>query len=169
MSRSRTGLPSRCFHPDSISTSSASRRSSSIGRSTAGSAHRCGTSKSYDACRYALSQHRRYSESGATAALRHHRHRRHGHYFPKFIEESLGAKFQIVLGYPGNRDVEVAIERGEVHCYAITKEAFLREPGSWLKKALCERWCKEDKNGIRSFPKRRPSMSSWKNTKRRMS
>jgi tripartite-type tricarboxylate transporter receptor subunit TctC len=57
-----------------------------------------------------------------------------GHYFPKFIEQALGAKMQIVLGYPGNRDVEVAIERGEVHCYAITKEAFLREPGrSWLK------------------------------------
>ncbi len=60
-----------------------------------------------------------------------------GHYFPKFIEESLGAKIQIVLGYPGNRNVEVAIERGEVHCYAITKEAFLREPGrSWLKKGF---------------------------------
>jgi tripartite-type tricarboxylate transporter receptor subunit TctC len=60
-----------------------------------------------------------------------------GHYFPKFLEESLGAKFHLVLGYPGNRDVEVAIERGEVHCYAITKEAFLREPGrSWLKKGF---------------------------------
>jgi tripartite-type tricarboxylate transporter receptor subunit TctC len=58
-----------------------------------------------------------------------------GHYFPKFLEEALGAKFQLVLGYPGNRDVEVAMERGEVHCYAITKEAFLREPGrTWLKK-----------------------------------
>jgi tripartite-type tricarboxylate transporter receptor subunit TctC len=60
-----------------------------------------------------------------------------GHYFPKFLEEALGAKIQIVLGYPGNRDVEVAIERGEVQCYAITKEAFLREPGrSWLKKGF---------------------------------
>jgi tripartite-type tricarboxylate transporter receptor subunit TctC len=60
-----------------------------------------------------------------------------GHYFPKFLEEALGAKFQLVLGYPGNRDVELAIERGEVHCYAITKEAFLREPGrSWLKKGF---------------------------------
>jgi tripartite-type tricarboxylate transporter receptor subunit TctC len=57
-----------------------------------------------------------------------------GHYFPKFLEEALGAKIQVVLGYPGNREVEVAIERGEVQCYAITKEAFLREPGrSWLK------------------------------------
>jgi tripartite-type tricarboxylate transporter receptor subunit TctC len=60
-----------------------------------------------------------------------------GHYFPKFVDESLGANIQIVLGYPGNRDVEVAIERGEVHCYAITKEAFLRDPGrSWLKKGF---------------------------------
>ncbi len=60
-----------------------------------------------------------------------------GHYFPKFVEEALGAKIQIVLGYPGNRDVEMAIERGEVHCYAITKEAFLREPGrSWLKRGF---------------------------------
>jgi len=60
-----------------------------------------------------------------------------GHYFPKFLEEALGAKFHLVLGYPGNRDVEVAIERGEVQCYAITKEAFLREPGrSWLKKGF---------------------------------
>lgn len=58
-----------------------------------------------------------------------------GHYFPKFLEDALGAKFQLVLGYPGNRDVEIAMERGEVHCYAITKEAFLREPGrGWLKK-----------------------------------
>ena len=57
-----------------------------------------------------------------------------GHYFPKFIEEALGAKINVVLGYPGNREVELAIERGEVQCYAITKEAFLREPGrSWLK------------------------------------
>jgi tripartite-type tricarboxylate transporter receptor subunit TctC len=60
-----------------------------------------------------------------------------GHYFPKFLEEALGGKIQIVLGYPGNRDVEVAIERGEVQCYAITKEAFLREPGrSWLKQGF---------------------------------
>jgi tripartite-type tricarboxylate transporter receptor subunit TctC len=60
-----------------------------------------------------------------------------GHYFPKFIEDALGAKIQVVLGYPGNRDVEVAIERGEVQCYAITKEAFLREPGrGWLKRGF---------------------------------
>lgn len=57
-----------------------------------------------------------------------------GHYFPRFLEQAFGANFHLVLGYPGNRDVELAIERGEVHCYAITKEAFLRDPGrGWLK------------------------------------
>jgi tripartite-type tricarboxylate transporter receptor subunit TctC len=60
-----------------------------------------------------------------------------GYYFPRFLEDAVGAKFQLVLGYPGNRDVEIAIERGEVHCYAITKEAFLREPGrGWLKRGF---------------------------------
>jgi tripartite-type tricarboxylate transporter receptor subunit TctC len=60
-----------------------------------------------------------------------------GHYFPKFLEEALGLKFHIVLGYPGTKDVEVAMERGEVHCYAITKEAFAREPGrTWIKKGF---------------------------------
>ena len=79
-----------------------------------------------------------------------------GHYFPKFIEEAVGAKIQIVLGYPGNRDVEIAIERGEVHCYAITKEAFLREPGrSWLKKGLSAPWSKADRNAMNCFPTRR--------------
>jgi tripartite-type tricarboxylate transporter receptor subunit TctC len=60
-----------------------------------------------------------------------------GHYFPRFVEEALGVKFHVVLGYPGTRDVEVALERGEVQCYAVTKEIFAREPGrGWLKKGF---------------------------------
>jgi tripartite-type tricarboxylate transporter receptor subunit TctC len=60
-----------------------------------------------------------------------------GHSFPRFLEEALGTKIQIVLGYPGTRDIEVALERAELQCYAITQEAFLREPGrSWMKKGF---------------------------------
>lgn len=60
-----------------------------------------------------------------------------GHSFPRFLEEALGTKIQIVLGYPGTRDIEVALERGELQCYGITQEAFLREPGrSWMKKGF---------------------------------
>jgi tripartite-type tricarboxylate transporter receptor subunit TctC len=57
-----------------------------------------------------------------------------GHYFPQFVEEALGAKFKMVLGYQGTRDIELALERGEVNCYAVTREVFEREPArSWLK------------------------------------
>ena len=62
-----------------------------------------------------------------------------GHYFPKFIEESLGAKIQIVLGYPGNRDVEVAIERGEVHCYRSQRGLPARPRPFVVEERLCPR------------------------------
>jgi tripartite-type tricarboxylate transporter receptor subunit TctC len=57
-----------------------------------------------------------------------------GHYFPQFLEEALGVKFKMVLGYQGTRDIELAFERGEVNCYAVTKEVFEREPArTWLR------------------------------------
>lgn len=57
-----------------------------------------------------------------------------GHYFPQFLEESLGAKFHMIIGYQGTRDIELAFERGEVNCYAVTREVFEREPArAWLK------------------------------------
>jgi tripartite-type tricarboxylate transporter receptor subunit TctC len=56
------------------------------------------------------------------------------HYFPQFLEEALGLKFQMVAGYQGTKDIELAFERGEVNCYASTKEIFEREPArSWRK------------------------------------
>jgi tripartite-type tricarboxylate transporter receptor subunit TctC len=57
-----------------------------------------------------------------------------GNYFPQFLEEALGGKFQMIIGYQGTRDIELAFERGEVNCYAVTKEVFEREPArAWLK------------------------------------
>jgi tripartite-type tricarboxylate transporter receptor subunit TctC len=56
------------------------------------------------------------------------------HYFPRFVEEALGVKFHMVTGYPGTRDIEVATERGEIHCYAATKEVLTRDPSrAWVK------------------------------------
>jgi tripartite-type tricarboxylate transporter receptor subunit TctC len=58
-----------------------------------------------------------------------------GHYIPKLLEEGLGLKFNVVAGYPGGGDVALAIERGEVHCHAIsTSWIFGREQSrNWLK------------------------------------
>ena len=58
-----------------------------------------------------------------------------GHYFPRLLEEVLGLKFNLVTGYPGANDIDLAIEKGEVQCRAGTTSAFFgREPGrTWAK------------------------------------
>lgn len=59
-----------------------------------------------------------------------------GYYLPKLMEETLGTKFDIVLGYQSGQDVDLAVERGEVVCRAFTITAFFaREPFiSWRKR-----------------------------------
>lgn len=58
-----------------------------------------------------------------------------GYYLPKLIEEALGTKFTVVTGYPGGADIDLAAERGEIHCRALTIVAFhSREPyHTWRK------------------------------------
>jgi hypothetical protein len=58
-------------------------------------------------------------------------------FLPKLIEEALGAKVHMVLGYGGGGDMNLAMEKGEVHCRAGTVSAYVsREPSrTWLKKA----------------------------------
>ena len=58
-----------------------------------------------------------------------------GHYFPRLLEEVLGLKFNLVTGYPGASDIDLAMEKGEVQCRAGTTSAFFgREPGrTWAK------------------------------------
>ena len=52
-----------------------------------------------------------------------------GHYIPRLLEETLGIKTQIVSGYPGAPDIELAIERGEVYCWSpLLATYFGREP-----------------------------------------
>jgi tripartite-type tricarboxylate transporter receptor subunit TctC len=57
-------------------------------------------------------------------------------YYPKLLQETMGAKFNIVTGYPGGTDIDLGVERGEIHCRAFTIEAFFgREPyHTWRKK-----------------------------------
>ncbi len=58
-----------------------------------------------------------------------------GYYIPKLLEETIGAKFQIVSGYQGGADVDLAAERGEIQCRAISIPVyFSREPyHTWRK------------------------------------
>jgi tripartite-type tricarboxylate transporter receptor subunit TctC len=61
-----------------------------------------------------------------------------GYYLPKLLEEAIGAKFQLVTGYQGGADIELAVERGEVVCRAFTVQVFFgREPfNTWRSKQL---------------------------------
>lgn len=57
------------------------------------------------------------------------------YFFPKLIEEGLGLKVNIVPGYSGGGDMNLAIEKGEVHCRSGTVSAYVgREPTrTWIK------------------------------------
>jgi len=53
----------------------------------------------------------------------------------KILEETIGAKIQHVIGYPGSSEIAIAMERGEVLCMGLTISTYYgREPFlSWLK------------------------------------
>lgn len=61
-----------------------------------------------------------------------------GYYMPKFLDEGLGIKFNIVSGYPGGGEIDLGIERGELHCRNLTISTyFAREPFlTWHKKGF---------------------------------
>jgi tripartite-type tricarboxylate transporter receptor subunit TctC len=54
------------------------------------------------------------------------------YYMPKLLEETIGAKFDVVLGYPGGAEMDLAVERGEAQCRAFTVTAFLSHRGPYL-------------------------------------
>ncbi|MCZ6623621.1 MAG: tripartite tricarboxylate transporter substrate-binding protein [Deltaproteobacteria bacterium] len=61
-----------------------------------------------------------------------------GYLIPALLEKAMGIKFKMVLGYKGGRQIDLAVERGEVVCRAMSISAhFGREPFlSWHKKGF---------------------------------
>ncbi|MSP38599.1 MAG: hypothetical protein EXR70_08930 [Deltaproteobacteria bacterium] len=58
-----------------------------------------------------------------------------GFYIPRLLDEVLGTKHTIVSGYPGGAEIDLAVQRGEVHCWSpLVATYFGREPYiSWQK------------------------------------
>lgn len=58
-----------------------------------------------------------------------------GHYFPRLIEEVAGVKFNLVIGYPGAAEIDLAIQKGEVQCRAGSLQGYFgSEPSrTWAK------------------------------------
>jgi tripartite-type tricarboxylate transporter receptor subunit TctC len=61
-----------------------------------------------------------------------------GHFIPKLLEEAVGAKFAVVMGYQGGAEQDLAFERGEVVCRSLSIPTFFaREPFiTWRKKNI---------------------------------
>lgn len=61
-----------------------------------------------------------------------------GNYIPKLLNEVVGTKFQVISGYQGGTDVDLAVERGELQCRAFTIVTYFgREPFfTWEKKGF---------------------------------
>ena len=47
--------------------------------------------------------------------------------YPTFLKNLLGMKFKVIAGYPGSRDVNLAIERGEVQGICVSYDTIARE------------------------------------------
>jgi len=73
---------------------------------------------------------------------------------PKLLEETTGAKFDVVLGYQGGGAIDLAVERGEVVCRAFSTEAyFSREPfHTWRKKGFVRVLVQGGKNRDERLP-----------------
>jgi tripartite-type tricarboxylate transporter receptor subunit TctC len=47
--------------------------------------------------------------------------------YPSFLKNLLGMKFKIISGYPGSREINLAIERGEVQGICVSYDTIARE------------------------------------------
>lgn len=56
-----------------------------------------------------------------------------GHYFPRLLEQTIGTKFAVVAGYQGGPEMDLALERNEVHCRALTLAA-------WFSGDIYRKW-----------------------------
>ena len=59
-----------------------------------------------------------------------------GYILPKVLEETVGAKFNVIVGYSGGKEIDLAVEKGEVVCrgHDISSH-FGREPfNTWHAK-----------------------------------
>jgi len=75
-----------------------------------------------------------------------------GYLLPKLLEEGVGIKLHMVLGYGGGGEMNLAIEKNEVQCRAGTVSAYVgREPTrTWIKKGFVRALAQ---SGTQRYPK----------------
>lgn len=77
-----------------------------------------------------------------------------GYILPKVLEETFGAKFNIVVGYPGGSEIDLAVQKGEVLCRGQDIPShFGREPfTTWHKEGF-------DRHLVQDSRKRDPRLA----------
>jgi tripartite-type tricarboxylate transporter receptor subunit TctC len=77
-----------------------------------------------------------------------------GYLVPKLLEETLGAKFNVVPGYQGGSEIDLAVERGEIQCRSLSTEAyFSREPFlTWRKNGFSRELVQGGRARIEKLP-----------------
>jgi tripartite-type tricarboxylate transporter receptor subunit TctC len=77
-----------------------------------------------------------------------------GYFVPKLLEETVGAKFNVVAGYQGGSEIDLAVERGEIQCRSLSTEAyFSREPFlSWRKNGFSRELVQGGRTRIEKLP-----------------
>jgi tripartite-type tricarboxylate transporter receptor subunit TctC len=75
-----------------------------------------------------------------------------GYFLPRLLEEGLGMKLNIITGYGGGGEMNLAIEKGEAHCRAGTASAYVsREPTrTWAKNGFVRALVQ---SGLTRYPK----------------
>jgi tripartite-type tricarboxylate transporter receptor subunit TctC len=77
-----------------------------------------------------------------------------GYLVPKLLEETVNAKFNVIAGYRGGSEIDLAVERGEIQCRSLSTEAyFSREPFlTWRKNGFSRELVQGGKQRIEKLP-----------------
>ena len=93
-----------------------------------------------------------------------------GYFLPKLLEEGLGVKLHMVLGYGGGGEMNLRSRKEKCTAgpapFRPTSVVNLPAPGS--RRVSCAHWSRAEPSDIRSCPRFQRYMSSWKHIKRRM-
>ena len=77
-----------------------------------------------------------------------------GYDVPRLLDEAFGFKFRVISGYPGGAEQDLAMERNEVQCRAITIDGFFgREPfRTWITNGFVRILMQTEKNRHPKLP-----------------
>jgi tripartite-type tricarboxylate transporter receptor subunit TctC len=79
--------------------------------------------------------------------------------FSSLVEEALNLKFHNVMGYKSGREIDLALERGEIDCRASSDITIIRSPWpEWLEKRFVTFLVQQGPNKSRVLPAQVPTV-----------